>query len=542
MEERGMSRSSILLTMRLRAILTALILPVVFTSAFGEVHLPAIYCDGVVLQRDMPIPVWGKATPGANITISMGKATTSANVSGDSCFYATLPPFGAGGPYTLTVDDRKVNDVLIGDVYLTSGQSNMEFELGRILDLFSDEVATYSNPNIREFKTARECGFHGPCTDTGKSVWKKATPGESENWAGITYFMGKELFANNGGIPVGIINSSWGGTNIEDWISADSIARYPERYIRYRLAQDDKYRQMVSDTEKRARKAWQRTLMETDNGYRNNLHWGDTELLSDNWGSDIYGKPINGSHWLSRYFDVPADKAGLAAELRLGCIVDADSVWINGHFVGTTTYKYPTRIYTIPSEVLKAGSNTITVRVVSKSDIPHVVPEKAYKIIYPDGSETSLEGTWQHALGSRMPQAPAATKWHHTPSVIYNRMIAPLARIPVRGVVWYQGESDIDIRHEYAELLKTLIRNWRDTFNNPTLPFYIIELADYLHPDDKAGRAAWQQMRDAQRQAADETENATWIRNGDVGEWNDLHPLDKKTPGTRVARAILNNR
>ncbi len=517
-------------------------------DAAAEVRLPAVLSDGVVLQRDEPVKIWGTASPGEQVDVSLAsrKASTTADASGR--WTVTLKPVKAGGPYTLKANNAVAEDVLVGDIYLCSGQSNMELPIGRVLDMFADEVAAYENRNIREFKTPKEYAFHGARENVSPAEWKSVTPDKVNSWGALTYFIAKKLYEKNGGVPVGIVNSSWGGSKIETWISEEGLAAWPERLHRLRVNENDAYRDMLSKAERKAQWLWDSTLRATDAGYASPLKWSDpalddsswesVELLDDSWGKKA-GRAVNGSHWLRRKFTVPASKAGQSAVLRLGCIVDADSAWINGQYVGNITYQYPPRVYKVPAGLLREGENSVVVRVTSYSGAPHVVAEKPHKVLFADGEEISLEGKWLHRLGSRMGQAPAVTDFFQNPTVLYNGLIAPMADLPFRGVVWYQGESDVDINDTYADLMKALISDWRRTFGNQQLPFYIVELADFLHPSNVAGRAEWQKMRDAQRRAADETNGAKWILNSDNGEWNDIHPLDKKTPGTRVAEAIL---
>ncbi len=511
----------------------------------AAVTLPSVLSDGVVLQREQPIKIWGKALPGEQVTVKLksSKAKTVADDSGK--WSVTLSPLKAGGPYVLTVNDISVNDVLIGDIYLCSGQSNMELMVSRVMDFYADEVESYTNPAIREFKTPKEYAFHGAKDDVSKSEWKKVEPGKVKNFGALVYFIAKNLYENNGHVPVGIVNSSWGGSRIETWISENSMAKYPLRLNRLHTVEDDEYRSLLSKAENRASYLWSKTMNKSDLGYNSGVRWSDPSADDSSWTEydldwgKADGQPVNGSHWLRKDFEVPDAKAGRDAELRLGCIVDADSVWVNGSFVGFTSYQYPPRIYKIPAGVLHEGKNNITVRVVSNSGTPHFVPEKPHKVIFGENDEISLEGKWRHHLGTPMPKAPSVTDFFQTPTVLYNGLISPFVNMSFRGVVWYQGESDVDIRSQYKDLMKTLIADWRESFANPTLPFFIVELADFLHPSDQGGRRAWQEMRDAQRMAAEETTDAYWIKNSDVGEWNDIHPRDKKTPGIRTATAIL---
>ncbi|WP_275441180.1 sialate O-acetylesterase [Lepagella muris] len=516
-------------------------------DVYADVRMPSVLSDGVVLQRGVPLKIWGKADPGERVKVSLSGKKQETVAAPDSTWSVTLPPMKAGGPYVMTVNDKSINDVLIGDVYLCSGQSNMELPVNRVLDFFREEVAAYKNPNVREFKTPKEYSFDTEKEDVSAAIWKKAIPGESEKFGALVYFMGKELYEKNGHVPVGIVNSSWGGSRIEAWLSDDALEDYPERKHRLQISADNKYREQLGAGERRAQNLWYAIMNADDPGYKgekwnstqlDDTEWNTVELLGKEWGTKD-GKAVNGSHWLRKKVTVPAEKSGERAELRLGCIVDADSVWVNGKFVGFTAYQYPPRIYQIPEGVLTSGDNLVCVRVVSNGGTPHFVTDKPHKIIFNDGSEVSLEGEWKHRRGTEMPPTPSVTDFFQTPSVLYNGLIHPFLNIPFRGVVWYQGESDVDIRGEYKSLMKSLIKDWRNAYSDAEMPFYIVELADFLHPDDKYGRKSWQEMRDAQRAAADETDRTWWIKNGDIGEWNDIHPRDKKTPGTRVAEKIL---
>lgn len=264
-------------------------------------------------------------------------------------------------------------------------------------------------------------------------------------------------------------------------------------------------------------------------------------MFSADWGNNGLN-PIGGSHWLRKDVDIPQNYSGKEAILRLGCIVDADSVYVNGQFVGTTGYQYPPRIYKIPAGLLKAGKNNVTVRLISNGGQPSFVPEKPYKIIIPSegqNEEISLEGTWKYRLGAPMPNAPSMMFFCYKPVCLYNAMIAPLKNYTFNGVIWYQGESNVSRRNEYASLLTAMIADWRRTFDRQDLPFYIVELADFLSKDDIDGRKAWAEMRQEQAMAAKQNTHTTLIKNSDLGEWNDIHPLNKKTLGERVANAAL---
>ncbi|EDV05057.1 MULTISPECIES: sialate O-acetylesterase [Bacteroides] len=528
----------------------------------AKVKLPALISDGMVLQREQPIKVWGTADAGESVQVKFLKNATPTGVKGGKLKVAytvtadangrwtlTLPAMKPGGPYILQVNDIELKDILVGDVWLCSGQSNMELPVSRVTDMFRDEIAAYENTNIRQLKVPNIFNFHAPQADLPDYVaWKPLTQENVMNFSALGYFFAKAMYEKNS-IPVGLINSSWGGTPVEAWISEEGLKEFPKYINDKRQYEDDAYLKSIKQTEGLSFYRWNTSLYQGDAGLHeatpwyaanyNDKDWKTVDLFSTDWGTNGLN-PINGSHWFRKEVEVPQDWNGKEATLRLGCIVDADSVYVNGTFVGTISYQYPPRIYTIPAGVLKAGKNTVTIRLISNNSYPHFVKEKPYKIIC-GNEEVSLQGEWKYRLGAPMPPAPGMMFFCYEPVCLYNAMIAPLQNYGIRGVLWYQGESNVDRRNEYAALLTALIADWRNTFGNPELPFYIVELADFLSRDDVSGRQAWAEMRKEQAKVAETNRNTRLIRNSDLGEWNDIHPLDKKTLGQRAAESALEN-
>ena len=517
------------------------------SEALAAVKLPAFVGDRMMLQRDRSVQLWGWADPDESVAVRYadGKRYTT-RADGSGCWKIELPAMPAGGPYTLQINDIELHDVLFGDLFLCTGQSNMELPVYRVLDRFAEEVAGYTNDRIRHIVIPRTLDFQGPQCDTPATAWQTLDPQQAMHFSALAYFTAKTLYARTG-VPVGLVNSCWGGTPVEAWISEEGLEPFPLYLNDKRLYEDESYCEAIRQLERRSARRWNRQLHAADPGYRgekpwyaadyDDSDWQTVDLFSRSWGNNGLN-PVAGSHWLRKRIEVPADWAGCEATLRLGCIVDADSVYVNGQFVGTTGYQYPPRIYRIPAGLLQAGDNQVTVRIISNGGQPHFVREKPYKLLC-NGGEVSLEGAWRYRAGAPMPPAPASTFFHYKPVCLYNAMIAPLANLAFKGVIWYQGESNVGRRNEYAALLTAMIADWRRTFDDPELPFYIVELADFLSPEDTGGRRAWAEMRAEQARAAAENRNAQLIRNSDLGEWNDIHPLDKKTLGERVAAAIL---
>ena len=533
-----------------RIALSTIILAILsLTTAEASVRLPSVLSDGMILQRESPVRIWGWADPSEKFEVVWKKKAHHLQAGPDGSWEVLLPAAKAGGPYEMKVGDVVLKDILIGDVFLCSGQSNMELPVRRVTDMFADEIAGYSNSEIRQLIVPKEYDFNSPQDDLSPCSWKPCTREHVMNFSALAYFFAKELYEKTG-VPVGIVNASWCGTPVEAWMSEESLKDFPEYINIKRLYEDEAYCQRIKRLEGENFRRWNSVLNSEDPGLNGPVKWYDPELddsswkevdmFSREWGNDGH-RPQGGSHWLRKDFEISGEMAGKEAVLRLGCIVNADSAYVNGHFVGNTTYQYPPRIYRIPAGVLKEGRNNVTVRVISNGGQPSFVQEKPYKIIG-DGCEVSLKGKWRYMQGSPMPKSPSMMFFCYKPVCLYNAMISPLRGLSFSGVLWYQGESNVERRHEYARLLTLMMADWREKFQDPELPFYIVELADFLHPSDKGGRAAWAQMRQQQAKAAASTEGAVLIPNSDLGEWNDIHPLDKKTLGKRAAEAVIKNK
>lgn len=531
----------------------------------AKVKLPALVSDGMVLQREQPLKIWGTADAGETVRLTFlkgkkAKEAYTATADNHGAWSIELPAMKAGGPYRMQINDIELKDVLVGDVWLCSGQSNMELPVRRVTDMFAEEIAAYHNEKIRHLIVPKTYNFHEPQKDMPATSWKALTQENVMEFSALAYFFAKEMYERTG-VPVGIINSSWGGTPVEAWMSEESLKEFPQYINDKRLYEDDAYCKHIKEVEGESFRRWNAALYRGDAGlheatpwYAANYDdsaWQTVDMFANTWGNNGLNA-IGGSHWLRQSVEVPPTWNGKEATLRLGCLVDADSVYVNGQFVGTTSYQYPPRIYRIPSGLLKAGKNSITVRLISNGGQPAFVREKPYKIIL-DGQkdgiptesstqprEINLKREWKYRPGAPMPQAPGMMFFCYKPVCLYNAMIAPLKEYGVKGVIWYQGESNVSRRNEYADLLTAMMADWRKTFDAPELPFYIVELADFLHPNDTGGRKAWAEMRQEQAKAAEQSSNAYLIKNSDLGEWNDIHPLDKKTLGKRVAEAIKN--
>ncbi len=440
-----------------------------------------------------------------------------------------------------------------GRLYLFSGQSNMELPVNRCLDVVGNDVKDYSNPAVHYMKLPLRYEFDGPVENLVPGRWSDLTPENAGLWGALCYFVGKGL--NEAlGEDIWMVNTAIGGTPIEAWMRADSLPSFC-------LPQLEQCRdpQWVQDASVRSREIyvkWQEAL--NQKGIDPNAKWSKVDMFSEEWATDESGAPIYGLHFLKTDIRLNSAQAGSDATLHLGAIVDADSVFVNGHFVGTTSYRYPPRNYPVPASALKKGKNTIEVHLRShRGECAKFIRDKEYSLETPAGT-VQLPRKWNHCVAARMPERDAEIFLQYMPTGLYNAMTAPLKPSisdgsiygaeasgkprKLSGVVWYQGESNIERPEIYADELRTMIREWRELFEDDNLPFYIVELAAYMHSELLSPESeGWRAIQDAQRRVAEEMDGVYLVPGRDLGEWNDIHPQDKKTLGERVVKAILEN-
>ena len=505
----------------------------------AKVKLPVLVSDGMVLQREQPIKIWGWSDPEEKIELEFLKKKYSTKADKEGNWSIALPATKAGGPYPMKINDIQLEDILIGDVWLCSGQSNMETPISRVMDLFEKEILSYSNPMIRHIKVPLSYNFHGPQNDIKQASWKPVTQEHVMSLAAVPYFFAKSLYEATG-VPIGLINSSVGGSPAEAWISESGLKEFPYYINDKKICESDTYIIETEQLQNLRNRLWSKTLNEGDPGVSgkwfqsafDDSKWETTDLFS-NWGSDGLN-PINGSFWFRKDINIPAHLAGQKATIRLGCIVDADSVFVNGTFVGTTSYQYPPRIYQIPENLLKEGQNNITIRLISHGGYPHFVEDKPYKIIWED-EEINLEGDWKYTVGNRMLSMPPGVTFHYKPTGLYNAMIAPVQNLSLKGVVWYQGEANTGRYNEYYNLVSTLINDWRTLWNRPDLPFLIAQLPNFMRSYDYPTESQWAGLRNAQLKLSQDIPFTGLTVAIDLGEWNDIHPLNKKDVGNRLS-------
>lgn len=512
----------------------------------AAVKLPRLISDGMVLQRDAPLKIWGWADPNEKVKVEfLGKKyQTKADKQGN--WKVDLPAIPAGGPYTMKVNEIEIKDILMGDVWLCSGQSNMELMVYRVLDLYQKEIEQINNTNIRYFKPLIRTDSQTPQKDFKEGAWLPATQENIMNFSSLSYFFGDQLYQKHK-VPIGLINNAIGGTSIESWVSEDFMKSSLDKWNKAK-AKSDSIRAARPSSANQPRFNFNAELAKNDPGLgkwsRDDVNTSDwPEISLPGYWSDKGVDMRMGSIWFYKEFDVADSLVNKKdAVLRLGRIIDSDSTFINGKFVGTISYQYPPRIYKLPVGTLKAGKNKLVVRVMLPNGKGGFVEEKPYELRL-GSQKIDLTGQWKYHIGANLkPEmgqgggggGGAGTR----PSGLYNSLTSPIIGYRLKGTIWYQGESNTGMQtEEYQRLFKDLIGSWRTKFNQPDMPFVFAQLANLGVPNKQVVESGNANIREAQRRTL-EVSNTGMAVTTDLGEWNDIHPLNKKEVARRLAMEV----
>lgn len=528
----------------MKRILGCLFLSVLILPASGKIRLPRLVSNGMILQRDIPVNVWGWAAPGEHITLSFDHQTYETNTDSQGRWALVLQPHPAGGPWQMefSASNRIVlSDILFGDVWLCSGQSNMELPLRRTAVLYGDEIAASENSEIRQFLVPVQWNYASPQDDIQGGQWEAANPESVLKFSTVGYFFARDLQARYK-VPQGIILCAAGGSCAEGWMSENTLKEFPAQYEVARQLADSVYLKNLLDSERRAMSDWFGYLGQNDLGHQT-IAWFSPELDDSSWDSFELPNTFQaagldfkfGAIWLRKTIELPETCQGEEALLELGRIVDSDSVFVNGTFIGNITYQYPPRRYPIPAGILKSGRNTITVRVVSQSWGGGFIKDKPYQLVC--GQQvTDLKGIWKYRIGAKSGPCPSSTYFPGKPMGLYNAMLFPMKNYTLKGFVWYQGESNAERAGDYMRALTALIGEWRSLWDQGNLPFLYVQLPDFMEPVQNPSEGGWATLRDQQRQILSLQGTAMAVTLG-LGEWNDIHPLRKKEVGQRLALA-----
>lgn len=525
--------------MRLRCVLlVGLLLPL---CAQARVELPLLFSDGAVLQRDQPLPVWGWADPGAKVMVTFDGRSAAATAAADGAWRAVLPAHAAGGPYVLEVragnDNAHVQEVLVGEVWLASGQSNMEMMLQQT-DGAAEAIADATDPLIRHFKIPRSWSG-SPQRQLQGGSWVAASPQTAAQFSAPAYYFARELRKSTG-VAVGIIDSTWGGSRIEAWMDAAAQGVDPAQAFaveRDARAADAK---AVAETQRRLAK-WPKGVAD-DSGWQvpglDTSTWVPIAMAGIWESSGWLG--LDGIAWYRTTFTLSAVEAKAGVLLGVGRIDDSDVTWVNGVQIGKTENQYNlAREYAVPATALHAGVNEVAIRVTDTGGGGGLHGDASERFVQANGgSRRPLDGDWRFRVADAK-LVPIDDTRNQVPTLLYNAMIHPLQPFPVRGVIWYQGESNagsVEDALHYRTLFPAMIRQWRAQWDAAELPFLWVQLASFVSGADTPGQSPWSVLRESQSAALSLSATAQVVTI-DIGDSHDIHPRNKRDVGHRLALA-----
>ena len=524
--------------------------------------------DSMVLQRDRVVNIWGFAAPGTELILHFRDNTYSAMTGIDGEFVFKVESGNAGGPFEMTIetetDAKIIKDILVGDVYLISGQSNMELRNERAADYYGPAVDDIFYPQIREYRVTEQISFGKTLKQYDDSEWLIADNKTDFLNMSATGFCFAKYIHTEKNIPIGLINTAIGGTPIEAHLPEEVLRKYKIYDEVIEFCKDEAYVEGVKQADLKDMEEWYGKLDLYDIGLVDGKPvFAESDFDDSLWKEfNIPGtffdhelEHYHGSVWFRKEIIIPENYNLDGVMLRFGTMIDADKIYVNGTLVGSTDYCYPPRNYMIEQGVLKHGRNVITVRMILNRNTGAFTSNKRYclqgKEYIHEGSymgtaenpadanpvsgrwEMNIAGTWKYCKGAFMDELPLMTFFSYKPTALYNGMTYPLLKYAFAGSLWYQGESNVVTYQNYCELTKELVAMYRKNFGEK-FPFLYVQLPQYNDPGTREVGDDWAYLREQQRRAT-KIENVAMAVAIDAGESNDLHPLNKDEIGKRLA-------
>lgn len=525
-----------------KSIIFLLLLIFNFQFVKATVTLADVFTDHMVLQRNIKLKIWGNAIPDEKITINFNGQTSKTKADKDGKWEIFLKPMLAGGPFEMTIHGDNlliIKDILIGDVWICSGQSNMAWSVKNSNNA-ATEIKNANYPNIRLLSLPNQMST-SPIKTLPNTSWQLCNSETIKEFSAVGYFFGRNIHLEEK-VPIGIINSSWGGTCVESWTSKESITKLPkyENFAQQIESFDiekekekkrDKLRKLIGDFPKAQQgiKAnWM--LPETDKS-----DWLSMEVPTL-WDDNGY-EDLDGLVWFTNDFNINAKDISDKIELNLGAIDDSDIVWINGVKVGETNWGFEkNRQYTIPKEVIKFGINNITIRVQDRRNKGGFLASPKDFYLNLGDQKISLSGKWKFKVDEVYDNFDISP--NAQPSLLYNGMISPIITFGIKGVIWYQGENNARRAKEYAISFPNLINNWRAAWGQGDFPFLFVQLANFGAPNNTPSNSNWAELRESQTKTL-AIKNTGMASAVDIGEANNIHPKNKQDVGKRLSLAAL---
>lgn len=516
------------------------------TSVLSQVSLPNVWRDSMILQRDLSQKIWGSASKNEKIKLTFNKITYKIKTDTSGSWQFNLPVMPAGGPYDITIEGKNkivLSQILFGDVYLCIGQSNMVHQMDLHNITYAKDIENANEPEIRHLFVPTMTELKGKRNDLPQpAIWKSANPKDVGRFSAVAYFFAKSIYAKYK-VPIGLINASVGGTPIEAWTSENGLKPFIDIANTIIKNKDTAYIHSITRPINNSNSG----LTSGDMGLKEK--WYSKESTSTHWRSiNIPGywedqglRDLNGVVWYRKKIVISESAINKPIKIHLGRIVDADELYINGLRVANTTYQYPQRRYALQKGILHEGENLFVIRISNTNGKGGFVPDKPYFIEAGD-EIIDLKGTWEYKVGEvYRPNRNAGPGFsaQNQPASLYNAMIAPFENFNIKGVLWYQGESNTARPEEYESLQIAQINDLRSNFKNNELPFLFVQLPGFMDYSYLPAESNWARMRESQLNAS-KTSNSAMAVAIDLGEWNDIHPDNKKDVGERLALAAKN--
>ncbi|MBO9202367.1 MULTISPECIES: sialate O-acetylesterase [Niastella] len=514
----------------------------------AQVKLPTIFGDSMVLQRNAPLSVWGWAAPAETITVQFHQQQRSVKADANGNWQAVMAPEQAGGPYDLQVKGKTtitLHGILMGDVWVCAGQSNMEMPVKGWSQVVNadQEIAAANYPSIRLFTVEKNVQGK-PIEEVKGGAWQTCNPQNIPPFSAVGYFFGRALNQQLH-VPIGLINSTWGGTDIESWISRKGFesepyynwltAITPEKSTAELTALKDQQMQVyleslqLNNIDTATIKQW--PSVDLDDSKWRPMH------VPEVWESQLPGPKFDGVIWYRKEINVEEADAGKPVMLQLAMIDDNDVTYVNGVQVGATEGYNIKRVYNIPGSLLKKGKNIIAVRVQDTGGGGGIYGETDDCALTIDGRKISLAGSWKFRIESM--QTSKGIGPNDYPSVLYNGMISPIIKMAIKGAIWYQGENNAGRAYEYRKAMPLLINDWRMRWKQPAMPFYFVQLTSFNSANGNSNKGSnWAELREAQAMATT-LPNTGMVVTIDIGEPGDIHPHNKQDVGKRLALLAL---
>jgi len=512
--------------------------------ANANVKMPLVFSDGMVLQRNKTIPVWGWADANGKVEVRFNKQIKTVQADKNGKWTIGLNAEKAGGPFELIITGKNkivIRDVLVGEVWICSGQSNMEFQVSKTMNAQA-EINDSNYPMIRHFGVAQDLSGI-PKEDLKAGKWEVSSKETVGNFTAIGFYFAKKLYAELK-IPIGIINTSWGGTNVETWTSRqafeksdefkDMIAGVPSVNME---AIFETYKKSLLDNIKKVQGF--EVTAENENQFKefgfNDANWPEIKVPSL-WENQQLGN-MDGIVWMRKTITLSADDIKNKATLSLSKIDDEDITYVNGIEIGRNTQYDLKRVYPIPANVLKEGKNTIAVRIVDNGGGGGIYGESADLKLNLGIKNIPIDGLWKfNVVNVKISVSP-----NSYPSLLYNAMVNPLVPYAFQGVLWYQGEANVWRANQYKKAFPLMITDWRTKWNQGNFPFYFVQLSTF---DEFGGNSTkgsrWAELREAQTETL-KVPNTGMAVTTDIGNAKDIHPTNKQDVAKRLASIALND-